>query len=209
MVVQDTGGGIDRRHLDSLFQPFFTTKPEGKGTGLGLAICRRIIEDHVGALSLLFSGPGEGTAFCVELRPTEKTSAPQGASEPARVTGKRALIIDDEEDLLPVMYRIIKGDGNTAETAGAHEGLAKLLAGDYDLVVSDVEMGALKGRDIYETAIKLPSPPNFLFVTGDVLNPALVEWLERNKLTYVSKPFRMDEFRGAVRKLLAVPRVKK
>ncbi|MBU2574160.1 MAG: GAF domain-containing protein [Elusimicrobia bacterium] len=66
VVVRDTGGGIDSRHLDSLFQPFFTTKPEGKGTGLGLAISKRIIEEHGGALSLLSSGPDTGTAFCVE-----------------------------------------------------------------------------------------------------------------------------------------------
>ena len=52
-------------------------------------------------------------------------------------------------------------------------------------------------------------PPNFLFVTGDVLNPALVEWIELNKLTCVSKPFTIDEFNGAVRKLLAAPRIKK
>ncbi|MBU2574161.1 MAG: response regulator [Elusimicrobia bacterium] len=107
------------------------------------------------------------------------------------------------------MYRMIRADGNTAETAGAREGLAKLIAEDYDLVVSDMEMGALKGRDIYEAALKKPSPPNFLFITGDVLNPALVEWIELNKLTCISKPFSMDEFSGAVRKLLAVPRVKK
>lgn len=106
------------------------------------------------------------------------------------------------------MYRIIKGDGNTAEIAGPREGLAKLSAGDYNLVVSDMEMGALKGRDIYEAAIKMPSPPNFLFITGDVLNPALAGWIELNKLTCISKPFSMDEFSGAARKLLAVPRVK-
>ncbi|MCX5792416.1 MAG: ATP-binding protein [Elusimicrobia bacterium] len=209
VVVQDTGGGIDRRHMDRLFQPFFTTKPEGKGTGLGLVICKRITEEQGGALSLLFSGPGTGTAFCVELQPAEEISAPLCVPAPGRVTGKRVLIIDDEEDLLPVMYRIIKGDGNTAETAAPREGLAKLASGDYDLVVSDMEMGALKGRDIYEAAMKTPSPPNFVFVTGDVLNPALVEWIERNKLTCIAKPFSLDEFSGAVRKLLAVPRIKK
>jgi len=125
------------------------------------------------------------------------------------VTGKRVLIIDDEEDLLPVMYRIFNGDGNAAETAGAREGLSKLLSGDYDLVVSDMEMGAIKGRDIYEAAMKKPSPPNFLFITGDVLNPALLDWIALNKLTCLAKPFSLDEFGGAVRKLLAVPRIKK
>lgn len=209
VVVRDTGGGIDRRRQELLFQPFFTTKPEGKGTGLGLVISKRITEEHGGALSLLFSGPGEGTAFCVELSPSEKISGAGCAPAPsARVTGKKVLIIDDEDDLLPVMYRIIKGDGNAAETAGAREGLAKLSAGDYDLVVSDMEMGALKGRDIYEAGMKMPFPPNFLFVTGDVLNPALVEWIELNKLTCIAKPFSMEEFGGAVRKLLAVPRIK-
>jgi len=205
-TLRDNGCGIDRRHQDSLFQPFFTTKPEGKGTGLGLVISRRIIEECGGALTLLFSGPETGTAFGIELPPAEEAYAPQCAPAPGRVTGKKVLIIDDEEDLLPVMYRMIKGDGNAAETAAPREGLARLAAGDYDLVVSDMEMGALKGRDIYEAAMKLPSPPGFLLITGDVLNPALLEWIEQNNLTCIPKPFGMDEFSGAVRKLLAVPR---
>ncbi|HAH31453.1 MAG TPA: hypothetical protein DCL44_03960 [Elusimicrobia bacterium] len=208
--VHDTGGGISRRNMDMLFQPFFTTKSAGKGTGLGLVICKRIIEEHGGTLSLLFSGPGIGTAFCVELQPAEKTSEQECVPEIARISGKRVLIIDDEEDILPIMYRLIKGEGNFAETAvGAREGLKKLLAGDYDLVVSDIEMGALKGKDIYEAAVKLPFPPNMLFITGDVLNPSLVEWIESNKLACIAKPFSLDEFCGAVRKLLSVPRVKK
>ena len=210
VVVQDTGGGIDRRHMDMLFQPFFTTKPEGKGTGLGLVICKKVIEEHGGELSLLFSGPSTGTAFCVELLPA---SAPASASAAvagvARAEGKKVLLIDDEEDLLPVMYRIVRDSGNIAETAGAREGLQKVEQGDYDLVVSDIEMGALKGRDIYEAALRAPCPPNFLFITGDVCNPALVDWIERNKLTCIAKPFSMDEFSGAVNKLLALPRVKK
>lgn len=208
-VVQDTGGGIDRRHLNSLFQPFFTTKSAGKGTGLGLVISKRIVEEHGGALSLLFTGPGAGSAFCVELAPAEETGPPPGEPVPGRITGRRVLIVDDEEDLLPVMYRAIRDDGNSAETAGPREALRKLAAGNYDLVVSDMEMGALKGRDIYEAAMKLPSPPRFLFVSGDVLNPALSGWIELNKLACIFKPFGIDAFTGAVRKLLAVPRVKK
>ncbi|OGS12298.1 MAG: hypothetical protein A2234_05895 [Elusimicrobia bacterium RIFOXYA2_FULL_58_8] len=208
-VVHDTGGGISRRDTDRLFQPFFTTKTDGKGTGLGLVICKRIVEEHGGALSLLFSGPGTGTAFCVELQPAKKISAHEVVSAPERITGKKVLIIDDEEDILPLMYRLVKGEGNLAETAGdPREGLRMLLAGDYDLVVSDIEMGTLKGQDIYAAAAKMPSPPNVMFVTGDVLNPTLVEWIALNKLTCLAKPFSVDDFCGAVRKLLAAPRIK-
>ncbi|HOW89273.1 MAG TPA: ATP-binding protein, partial [Elusimicrobiales bacterium] len=203
VVVHDTGGGIDGRHMDMLFQPFFTTKTEGKGTGLGLVICKKIMEEHGGSLSLLYSAPGTGTAFCVDVLPSEAVSVPERVPDPGPVTGKKVLIIDDEEDLLPVMYRIVKGDGNTAETAGAREGLAKLASFDYDLVVSDIEMGVLKGQDIYEAAMKRPSPPSFLFITGDVLNPSLVDWVERNNLTCLAKPFSLDDFSRAVRSLLA------
>jgi len=209
-VVHDTGGGISRRDTERLFQPFFTTKTDGKGTGLGLVISKRIIEEHGGTLSLLYSGPGTGTAFCVELQPAEKISVQEGVSAPERIIGKKVLIIDDEEDILPLMYRLVKGEGNLAETAGdPREGLKMMLAGDYDLVVSDIEMGALKGQDIYAAAVKMPVPPNMMFITGDVLNPALVDWIALNKLTCIAKPFSVDEFNGAVRKLLAAPRVKK
>lgn len=209
-VVQDTGRGMDRAQTDRLFQPFFTTKPAGKGTGLGLVICKRIVEEQGGVLTLLYSGQGTGTAFCVEFPPSIGTAARASAPAPsASETGRRVLIIDDEEDLLPVMYRIIKEGGNYPETAAAREGLAKVASGGYDLVVSDIEMGGVKGMDIYAAAMRTPSPPGFLFVTGDALNPALSGWIESNGLCCLPKPFTMDEFAAAVRKLLAKNRVGK
>jgi two-component system NtrC family sensor kinase len=206
VVVRDNGCGISPQNRGKVFQPLFTTKNE-KGTGLGLVICKSIMEEHGGRLSLLYSGPGTGTAF--ELLMEAATEAPEQeqSDEPEQVSGKRVLIIDDEEDLLPVMYRMIKGDGNSVDVAsGGAEGIRKMAAGEYDLVISDVEMGALSGQAVYEAASKMSCPPCFLFVTGDVLNPSLADWAQVNRLVCLPKPFTMSEFRNTVRRLLAIPR---
>jgi two-component system cell cycle sensor histidine kinase/response regulator CckA len=78
--VRDTGTGIPPEILPRLFDPFFTTKEEGQGTGLGLAICKRIVDQHHGALEVE-SEVGEGTTFCVTLpvRPPSEQRAPRPA----------------------------------------------------------------------------------------------------------------------------------
>jgi signal transduction histidine kinase len=70
----DTGTGIPKAELPKLWEPFFTTKPEGKGTGLGLAICRRIVEEHLGTISIE-SSPGKGTKVRIALPATDEEVA--------------------------------------------------------------------------------------------------------------------------------------
>jgi len=66
IYLQDNGPGIDAAHLQKIFEPFFSTKPEGQGTGLGLSICYDIVQAHHGAL-YVSSQPGLGTIFIIEL----------------------------------------------------------------------------------------------------------------------------------------------
>ena len=81
----DTGEGIPAEHLEKIWDPFFTTKPEGRGTGLGLAICRRIVEEHGGAISIA-SNPGEGTSVQIKL-PVTATGRIQFQPEDQLTTG--------------------------------------------------------------------------------------------------------------------------
>jgi len=67
----DTGTGVETGDLPKLWEPFFTTKPEGKGTGLGLAICRRIVEEHRGTIEIE-TGPGKGTTVRITLPATDE-----------------------------------------------------------------------------------------------------------------------------------------
>jgi signal transduction histidine kinase len=69
----DTGTGVQTGDLPRLWEPFFTTKPEGKGTGLGLAICRRTVEEHRGTIEIE-TGPGKGTTVRITLPATDKES---------------------------------------------------------------------------------------------------------------------------------------
>jgi signal transduction histidine kinase len=67
----DTGTGVQTGDLPKLWEPFFTTKPEGKGTGLGLAICRRIVEEHRGTIEIE-TGPGKGATVRITLPATDE-----------------------------------------------------------------------------------------------------------------------------------------
>jgi PAS domain S-box-containing protein len=84
VIFVDTGGGIPAQNLDQIWDPFFTTKPEGKGTGLGLAICRRVIEEHDGSIEIK-SKIGEGTSVIIQLPVNTQNSSILDDEKPGEV----------------------------------------------------------------------------------------------------------------------------
>lgn len=204
LVVEDNGPGVGKRHLAALFEPFFTTKPEGKGTGLGLSLSRDIMAAFDGSLSHEAPEAG-GARFILSFPP-----CPAGVREPETALGlppsargMRALVVDDEPDLAQLMRRLLADDGLTVELAvRASEAVERARSGAFDLIVADVEMGSFKGTELLDTVRGIPSPPAFVFVTGDILNQGLATELARLKAIVVPKPFLRTEFLRAVRHAL-------
>ncbi|MDE2490516.1 MAG: response regulator [Elusimicrobia bacterium] len=209
--LEDNGAGIPPERRARIFEAFYTTKEHGRGTGLGLTVCRQILREHGGDLSFE-SRPGAGTVFRADLPAADAAALDEfevlpEAYDPPPVPGRRVLVVDDEKDIADLIARLLREDGDEVRVAyGGHEGLKLLQEGRYDLVISDVEMEGVKGPDLYAALAALDAPTRMLFVTGDILNPKVLDFLSKTGSEPVLKPFDLEEMRRTVRRLLAEPR---
>ena len=206
VTVADNGPGIPRDVLPRIFDPFFTTKEEGRGTGLGLPICRRIAEEHGGSITCS-SAPGEGTLFTLELPIVKASGAAPEKAEAVRkpAPGRRILVVDDEPAMLAMLRRILEDAGQVVDAASSGgEAVDKLNGGVYDLVICDVEMGAVKGFSVREAMLAMGSTAGFIFTTGNVLSASLMGKLKGSGVPFLAKPFSLDELYGAMNDVLGV-----
>lgn len=209
LEVEDNGAGIPLELSDKIFQPFFTTKEAGRGTGLGLPICRQIAKEHGGGIEVE-SRPGRGAVFHLSFPAARDDEFEElgDLSTPLpyeAVPGKRILVADDEADIADVVARLLREDGD--EVVVAHNGaeaLKLLAAGPYDLVITDIEMEHAKGTDLYAAlaAKGALGSCRMLFVTGDILNAKVLEFLSKTSSEYLVKPFDIQELRQTARRLL-------
>jgi signal transduction histidine kinase/ActR/RegA family two-component response regulator len=209
---QDNGPGIRADHLARIFDPFFTTKPVGKGTGLGLSLCYGIIQEHGGKITAR-SEPGQGATFAIDL-PVGATTEPAPAlragstapfpAGPVAPSGKRILVIDDEEWILELARELLRAEGHEVETVkGGQQALELVAQRKFDVIVSDWKMPGFNGIRLYEQ-LRASDPAaarHVLFMTGDVVSDTFQEFLRANELTCLSKPFATREFRAAVAKI--------
>jgi CheY-like chemotaxis protein len=210
--IEDNGAGIPPDMSEKIFQPFFTTKEPGRGTGLGLSISRQIVREHEGDITLQ-SRPGRGTVFALTfpLARDEEFDSIETLATPTpyeAVPGKKILVADDETDIAAVIARLMREDGD--EVSVAHNGaeaLKLLEAGRYDLVITDIEMEHAKGTDLYAALADKGALAScrMLFVTGDILNAKVLEFLSKTNSEYLVKPFDIQELRQTARRLLRQP----
>ena len=200
--VTDNGPGIPKAIMARIFEPFFTTKDVGDGTGIGLAFCHRIVLSHGGHIWVDSDYRG-GSRFCICLPIVSKPSEDGTASDETgrQASGVRALIVDDEVDVAELIAEILKKEGFSVELAhsGAHA-LDKLAEGDFDLLLSDLNMPELDGRGLYETI--RDKHPQILertaFITGDTMGVASMSLLQESKRPYLEKPVSPAELRELV-----------
>jgi two-component system NtrC family sensor kinase len=199
--VKDDGPGIPEDIQQLVFDPFFTTKPAGEGTGLGLSICQGIIKEHGGRITLK-SARGEGATFTVEL-PAARPEPPAAAAAPTatRAGPGRILVVDDEPHILHYMRATLEAWGHTVETAAdGVEALTIALAGTHDVIITDVRMPKLGGREFYErlTAERPDVAARVVFSTGDTVRDDTMAFLERSGQPFLHKPFKLAELRSTL-----------
>jgi PAS domain S-box-containing protein len=202
--VRDTGIGMAPDVLKRIFEPFFTTKPVGKGTGLGLSICHGIVAAAGGEIEVQ-STPGLGSRFRVRL-PVELRSEPPRESGPAPGSARRAriLVVDDEPQVSTAIRRILSGH-EVVSTTRAAEALA-LVADEpgFDLVLCDLAMAELSGRELYERlAAERPEyAERVVFMSGGAFSSDTEKFLKATARPCLSKPFGAAELRDRVNALL-------
>jgi len=154
LAVSDTGIGIPKEKLETIFEPFFTTKPVGAGSGLGLSMVQGFIEQSGGSIQV-FSEPDVGTTFTLYFKAT--ASSQSGQSEKIGAEGTKSpnkgaiLVVEDQEDVLVVLVKILEKAGYSVTSAASGD-IANKIFGDgkhFDLLVTDIVMpGQLQGVEL-------------------------------------------------------------
>ena len=171
MAVMDTGEGMSRAVQERAFEPFFTTKEIGKGTGLGLATVFGIVKQHGGHV-WLYSEEGEGTTVKVYLPVSdeEQPSAIEDRGEEEIPRGSETvLVVDDNADVLDVVGKALTSHGYTLLSASNGSGALDLLQNPevtIDLLLTDVVMPGLNGRELAEKAKAARPDLKIIFMSG-------------------------------------------
>jgi len=206
LSISDTGSGMSKELMEHVFEPFFTTKAEGKGTGLGLSTVYGIVKQNNGFINL-YSEPGIGTTF--------KIYFPQYAGELVEITQKEemdlqggtetVLIVEDEKQILSLCSVFLNSYGYKVLTAN-HPGEAILLCEkhneDIHLLVTDVVMPNMNGKELHERIIKLKPHIKVLYMSGYTEDVIFHRGIVANGISFIQKPFSMNEFIKKVKEVL-------
>jgi nitrogen-specific signal transduction histidine kinase/CheY-like chemotaxis protein len=191
--VSDTGIGMTAETAEHLFEPFFTTKRDSGGTGLGLATVYGILMQADGNIQI-HSEPGAGTTFTIILPVTSEAAAPivEPVAYERAPKGETVLVVEDEAALLEVTRRILTRNGYQVITAASGPeaiALARNHAGEIHLLVTDVVMPHMLGKEVAETVRTIKPGIEVLFMSG-YARPVLASQgrLEPN-VALVEKPF--------------------
>jgi two-component system cell cycle sensor histidine kinase/response regulator CckA len=208
VTVADTGDGMDKEVLHRIFEPFFTTKELGKGTGLGLASTYGIIKGHGGYIDVE-SEKGKGTTFRIYLPAIERCTQ-EGATTMQEPLGgnESILLIDDEEFVLEVGGRFLRALGyKTIEVNGGQAGIEiyKSNKDRIDLVILDMIMPGMSGREAYERLRAIDPHVKVILSSGYSIDGQATEILERGCKGFLQKPFGLNELSREIRKVLAGP----
>jgi len=206
LAVRDTGVGMDAEMQAHLFEPFYTTKETGKGTGLGLATVLGIVEQSGGAIRCQ-SELGRGTTFQIFLPAVEApdhAAGPAGGLVKAPKGSEVILVVEDEDAVRKLARRILETSGYVVlEARNGREGLAVCQAhqGPIHLLVTDVVMPELGGRELAQGALKLRPGMKVVFLSGHTQDIVLKEGVQKGT-AFLRKPFSPVELTQKVRKTL-------
>lgn len=207
--VRDTGVGMSTEILSKVFEPFYTTKPLGEGTGLGLSMVYGFVRQSGGEV-VIDSQPGEGTAVRLYLPVAEGAVVASEVAERSVLRdgrGQTVLVVEDDasvrmlirEVLTELRYAVIEASDGTQA--------APVLASDVriDLLVSDVGLPGINGRQLAEIARSHRPDLPVLFVTGYAENAAIRASFVGSNMDMVAKPFSLEDLAMKIEAMLGAP----
>ena len=207
LAVSDTGCGMDRKTQSHIFEPFFTTKGEGKGSGLGLSTVFGIVTQCGGAIDVT-SRVGHGTRFDLYFPSVESdilTTAPtQPLGQPQRGT-ETILLVEDEpsvrtlvrDELQKLGYRVVEAKNGVEACL-----LATQQAGSLQLLLTDVVMPGMGGRELAQHLSVIKPDLRTLFISGYMDDIGIMSGQDEGASSFLQKPFTPEVLARAVRNLL-------
>ncbi|MDP2270683.1 MAG: ATP-binding protein [Archangium sp.] len=210
LVISDTGAGISPEVLPHIFEPFFTTKAHGQGTGLGLATVYGIVRQSGGHV-WVYSELGVGTTFKLYF---PRSQSAEDALVPAEPTTRRAtngferiLVVEDDETIRAVVVRALRDVGyQVTGAARPDEALTVAAGASFDLLLSDVVMPGMNGRQLADLLQRAQPSLRVLFVSGYTENTIIHHGVLDEGVDFLAKPFTPSQLREHVRVLLDRPR---
>lgn len=209
LAVSDSGPGIADAHVQSVFEPMFSTRAERGGRGFGLTISRTIAREHGGQLNVTSSSSAGATlTLTLPIATYEAAAIDVTPSRTIRgVDTCTILLVEDEATLRSAMSRYLTRAGYVVHlAAGGHEALAQLTEQRYDVVLLDLRMDDLPGDEVYRE-LERRSPAQaarVLFITGDMHSTSAAEFVRTTGRSVLPKPFELSELGQKVAELLAV-----
>ncbi len=206
LSISDTGCGIDLETKNHMFEPFYSTKGE-QGTGLGLATVYGIVKQHKGCIDVI-SEPEQGTEFIIYLPVSDKNpdiDQPEEIPLPSLGGSETILLVEDEKSVRELAETLLKQLGYLVFSASnGHEAFLMVdsFAGKIDLLLTDVVMPEMNGKELYEGISKKYSSIAVLYMSGytnDVINSHGV--LDKD-IIFIQKPFSIRELALKVREAL-------
>ena len=193
MAISDTGEGMDEHVLSKIFDPFFTTKEHGKGTGLGLATVYGIVKQHNGYI-YAYSEKGRGTTFKIYLPASTKPEEEVDGKSAVRALlegNETILIVDDNASIRQLIVETLKPLGYNCLQAGCGEDAVNVLrkhGGEVHLLLTDVVMPGMSGRELAETIRKERPGIKVIFMSGYTENIIAHHGVLEHGINYISKP---------------------
>ena len=208
--VSDNGSGMAPKILAKAFDPFFTTKPIGQGTGLGLSMIYGFAQQSGGHVTIQ-SEPGQGT--CVRLylprlhgTALESNQTPQLSEAPVALAGEAVVVVEDDPAVRMLVVNVLDELGYTAHQAADSRGALPLLESDLrvDLLVTDVGLPGMNGRQLAEIARQHRPGLKVLFMTGYAEKAAERQGFLEDGMDMVAKPFSIDLLATKIRSMISV-----
>ncbi|MDQ3023202.1 MAG: PAS domain S-box protein [bacterium] len=209
LTVSDSGIGMSKEVRDRIFEPFFTTKPPGEGTGLGLATVYGIITQSGGSIDV-YSEVGHGTSFMIYFPAIEEDAELHQKPEIVVSRGgtETILLVEDDSQVRRVALVLLQEQGYTvlvANGGGEAVELARHHPGHIDLLLTDLIMPEMSGRQVAEAIVPLLPDVKVLYMSGYTDDAVVRHGLVTDSVSFLQKPFTSTSLPAKVRQVLDSP----
>jgi signal transduction histidine kinase len=208
LYVEDDGQGMNKETKARMFEPYFTTKPLEKGTGLGLSIVYGIIQQNEGEVEVV-SSPGKGTTMRLFFSASDvpPINMPSTVREQIPAADqKKILLVEDEDVVRGLAFSTLEYAGY--EVTQASDGveavaLFKAHSGEFDLVVTDVVMPRMGGRELVQQISREKPDVKVLYISGHIADDEVQAEINNNGVPFLPKPFKPSELVSRVLEVIA------